>query len=434
MLGLAVALLATTTATAAAPDAVGAKEKKEAVEAEDKSDEEKAKEDEENNQDEEKTKEDGKKKGGIPVTAEYKDGLRIKSEDGNFAARIRWRAQSRFTAVDSDELFGEEDGVDEEAGFRIRRSRFKLDGHAYRPWLKYYLEYGISGGFLLTLQLELQKHDEFGVRLGQYKVPYNRERVDSSGKQQFADRSVVNRNFTIDRQSGVNFQGHLFAGTRGDSKYDFGFYTGTGRGGDLEDDEDPMYVGRWQWNFLKRNLPYSQSDIKGRDPAASLAVAAASNIGRFTRWSSSGAGQLPGFEDAGPGEDERYKTEQWMAEFAYQGRGLSLQSEYHFKQVDDRVDNIETELDGYYAQVGYFFHEAFPSFPKKLEFAFRVAEVNSKEGVVIPEEEEKTFAVNWFFHGHNNKLTFDVTRLETTLPTGSDDDGWRGRVQWDITF
>ena len=63
-----------------------------------------------------------------------------------------------------------------------------------------------------------------------------------------------------------------------------------------------------------------------------------------------------------------------------------------------------------------------------------MAEVNSKEGVVIPEEEEKTFAVNWFFHGHNNKLTFDVTRLETTLPTGSDDDGWRGRVQWDISF
>ena len=132
--------------------------------------------------------------------------------------------------------WGEEDGVEEETGFRIRRARFKLDGHAYKPWLGYYLEYGIAASVMLTFELEVQKSEQIGARFGQFKVPYNRERLDSSGKQQFADRSIVNNPFTVDRQSGMNLQGHLFAGSRADSKYNFGVYTGTGRGGDLEDD------------------------------------------------------------------------------------------------------------------------------------------------------------------------------------------------------
>ena len=100
-----------------------------------------------------------------------------------------------------------------------------------------------------------------------------------------------------------------------------------------------MYVGRWAWNFLKRAVPYTQSDVKYTGPAiASLALGAASNRGQYTRWSSGGGGQLPGLE---PGEAGQYKTEQWMAEFALKYDGLSLQSEYHRKRVEDTFDGKE---------------------------------------------------------------------------------------------
>ena len=36
---------------------------------------------------------------------------------------------------------------------------------------------------------------------------FNRERVDSSGRQQFVERSIINRTFTIDRQVGISFEG-----------------------------------------------------------------------------------------------------------------------------------------------------------------------------------------------------------------------------------
>ena len=58
---------------------------------------------------------------GTAVTAEYRDGLRIKSADGSFATRIRWRIQQRVTDLDSTDLVGEQDGIEEENGYRIRR-------------------------------------------------------------------------------------------------------------------------------------------------------------------------------------------------------------------------------------------------------------------------------------------------------------------------
>lgn len=366
------------------------------------------------------------------VEVTYRNGLHLKAKNGNFAARIRWRAQFRLSDLTSSDLVGEEDGVQEEAGFLVRRARFKLDGHAYRPWLQYYLEYGIVASVMLTLQFDVVPSEKIGVRIGQYKVLYNRERVDSSGSLQFADRSIVNSPFTLDRQQGPTVMGRLFAGTLADSKYAGAVVTGTGRGGGLDGDKRPMYIGRWQWNFLKRDLPFSQSDLSRRKkPAASLAFAAASNLGRFTRFSSSGGGQLVGFE---PGREDQYKLDQWMAELAYHGHGLSLQGEYHEKTIDDRVNEVTTKLEGWYAQAGYFFHEAIDAFPRPLELAIRVARVNTTEGVTIPADQEISVAGNWFFNGHNNKITFDTTRLRSTLYQGSEDEGWRVRLQWDVTF
>ena len=368
-----------------------------------------------------------------PVKVEYRGGLRIEATNGKFGARLRWRAQMRYTGLTSEDIAGEDDGLEEEQGFRIQRARFKIDGHAYTPWLLYYLELSLARPAMLTFQFDLAPKESFGVRLGQYKAVYNRERLDSSGAQQFADRSIVNSPFTVDRQQGATFMGRLFSGSLADMNYACAIFTGTGRGGSLEGDRRPMFVGRLQWNFLGRLLPFSQSDLARRaEPAGSLAIAGMSNIGQFTRWSSSGGGQLPGFE---PGTPDQYKVEQWLVEFAFHGRGLSLQAEYHRKQVDDRVNQQITKFNGWYAQAGYFFHEAIDSFPDPLELAFRLARVNDEEGGVgLPADREATFGGNWFFNGHNNKITVDTSFLKATLPGGSEDSGWRLRGQWDIQF
>jgi phosphate-selective porin len=52
-------------------------------------------------------------------------------------------------------------------------------------------------------RIDVQPYEWFGFRVGQWKINFNRERVDSSGRQQFVERSAANRgNFTRWSSSG----------------------------------------------------------------------------------------------------------------------------------------------------------------------------------------------------------------------------------------
>jgi phosphate-selective porin len=368
--------------------------------------------------------------GGSGIDVHYDEGLRFSTPDGNNAAKLELRGQLRYTNNRSNEPPGADDDADSD-DLELNRARIKLGGHLYRPQFKFYWEQDIKDARVLDLRIEAVVRPWLTFRVGQHKVLYNRERVDSSGKQQFAERSIVNGPFTLDRQQGVTAMGRVLAETRFDSHYYLGAMVGAGRSGDDDHADSPMLVARWQWNFLGRELGFSQSDIGRHDqPAATISIGAARNRSAYTKFSSSGGGQLPGFE---AGDQDRYELEQTMAEFALQYRGLSIQSEVHFKDIDDRVTNTRDKLSGFYLQAGYFFHERFQILPPPLELAVRIAQVDADTPRSLPDEDELTVAGNWFFSGHRNKLTADVSRLESKLPADKKST-WRFRLQWDLSI
>lgn len=387
-----------------------------------------------------------------PVKASYgSNGFRLETRDGNWQTNLQWRAQFRYsnpTGSDPRQLadFAEEDV----SSFEPRRLRMKIGGHGYRPWMKYYFEVDLqpardvdadavsSGARVIDWRVDLAKWEWGGLRLGQWKVDLNRERVDSSGRQQFVERSIVNRIFTIDRQIGIQFRGRLFPGTPADLRYYTGVFNGEGRGV-LNENNEHMVMGRLQWNFLGRDVPWRQTDVDYTEqPAGSFALAGFTNTGQCTRWSSSGCGNLDGFDSPLIAEPGQYKIDQWVQEFAFRYRGLSIQQEYHRKTIDDRKLGMENELTGAYVQAGYFFHQLFPSWPPSLELAARwawVEEPNKTDRTIYNERREYTIGANWFFDGHNNKLTLDYSRL--TLDDGlanEDADKNRVRLQWDVSF
>ena len=50
-------------------------------------------------------------------------------------------------------------------------------------------------------------------------------------------------------------------------------------------------------------------------------------------------------------------------------------------------------------------------------------------------QEECTLGANWFFKGHNNKLTLDYSYLTIDDQfAGLDDSKDRVRLQWDVSF
>jgi len=361
----------------------------------------------------------------------YEDHLILESRSGAFRANVELRGQFRFSTVDVDADSDPGTMRRDESDFSLNRGRFKLGGHAFEPWMKYYTEYDFVSHYLLDLWVEPQPFEELGFRIGQYKVPYNRERFDSSGKQLFVERSIVTRPFTLDRQIGVTATGRLFGGKAVDSSYWVGVFRGTGRGGDDDGGSEPLVFGRWQWNLFRRVLPFSRSDLSRRTkPAASLALATASNRSAFTRFSSQGGGQLPGFS---AGQKEQYDVDQAMGEFAYMYRGFSVQSEYHWKQVDDRVNATSDELTGFYVDGGYFVSEIVDWMPEPLELIARYARVRPDDSRITPKQTEIAIGANWYFKGHRNKLTLDVTRLRETAGDVRNA-SWGTRVQWDVSF
>ena len=98
----------------------------------------------------------------------------------------------------------------------------------------------------------------------------------------------------------------------------------------------------------------------------------------------------------------------------------------------------QSDLYGVYAQSGMFLHEIVEGVPEELEVAFRyatVTEPNRGDVTAYNQRQEFTPGLNWFFAGHNNKLTLDYSYL--TLVDGVSDDeraDHRARLQWDVSF
>ena len=361
-------------------------------------------------------------------------GIEYTSPHKRFSINPWLRGQFRFSdPFDSDPR--NEESFDNTPGdeLEVRRARLKIEGYMFNPKVGFYYEHELSGEHpLLDLRLDLDLRNDIQMRIGQHKVLYNRERVDSSGKQQFVERSIATYAFTLDRQIGVTLAKGFMAGTSFDNWVMLGLNKGDGRG-NLDDHGDkPMLLARWQWHFLGESLSFSQSDLKFRQkPAASLAFATAQVRGPYTRYSSSGGGQLDGFESGG---DERYTLQQFLQEFALQFNGLSIQQEYHIKKIKDHESGARSTLQGGYAQVGKLWAVSWHDKRFAIEGAVRVARVDWD--TVNPDrvQDELTFASNLYLNGHNNKLTADISqiRLKNDL-TGKDEDV-RFRLQWDISF
>lgn len=361
-------------------------------------------------------------------------GFEFQTAGNEFLLQIQSRLQFRFaTPADQDPVTFDDFIGEPRSVFKINRARLKVGGHAYKPWLKYYWEYELSQSNLLDFRIMIEKWKWMHFKVGQWKVEFTRERFISSGEQQFVDRSLINRAFTVDRQQGVTVYGHLDGKGAADVNYWLAVLTGTGRGNSRADDNHLMYFGRLQWNFLGRELTFEGSDLEITPrPTAIVAIAAVTNRSPYTRFSQAGGGALEGFEVGEPGQ---YRVNQVNFETALKYRGFSWQSEVHWKEVINKMDaDVVTYFQGYYVQAGYLFHQWLPWWPEPLELAARHATYKPHVNVDDDAQTETSFDLNWFFKGHKNKLTAEVTYFNFLNDDLDFTKGWRYRIQWDISL
>lgn len=357
-------------------------------------------------------------------------GFEFETADGRYLLQIDSRMQFRVSHPSDDNPVTLEPESDQTT-LELRRARLKVGGQAGYAWLKYYWEFDFPSSNLLDFRVTMQWTEWLGVRVGQWKARYTRERVVSSGKQQMMDRSLINRPFTLDRQQGISLLGRAGKGSWLDLNYWASAFTGTGRSGGANDDDDLMYLVRLQWNPLGRKVGFTGSDLERSEAALSVAVAAVTNRSPYTRFSGSGGGQLPGFEESA---DSQYRVNQAMLETAFVASGFAWQQELHYKEVDDRLNDTLTIMQGNYVQLGYFFGEVVDFIPSELEFAVRHAWYDPGRDSSTDDQREFSLVANWFFDGHRNKLTASSTWIEYEIDADSTNEDWRVQVQWDVSL
>lgn len=145
----------------------------------------------------------------------FKNGIGIATPDSAYSINFRFRMQNRAL------VGGFKDGSLEPDFYeaRVRRLRLSMTGHVVNPKLTYYIQLSFARGDMdwsvtdVTTQnvspnvvrdamIFYKATKNLTLGFGQGKLPGNRQRVNSSGALQFYDRSLVNVNFTTDRDFG----------------------------------------------------------------------------------------------------------------------------------------------------------------------------------------------------------------------------------------
>ncbi|MEM9693234.1 MAG: porin [Myxococcota bacterium] len=362
------------------------------------------------------------------VRFEPGQGLRVSSDDGDFSLDTRLRAQFLWSPVQRWEPTSSE----LEHRFEIRRARLQFDGHAFGPETHYKLELafsprdlGIVDGVvqnspLLSWYVELGQSRDFTVRMGQYKIPYSRQRVASSGNLQLVDRSLANGEFNRDRDIGLDLRSEDLGGLDR-LRYYVGAYMGEGRdlgGSAVTPDFSLLYLARLEWLPLGDFDDYTEGDLERRE-TAKLSVGAAYAF-------HDDAQRLRGVlgERAADGGTTDYHAAN--LDYAFKLRGFSSTGELHWREgtrtAGSAVDGSGNPLAvvaprnglGWHLQCGYVFDG------QPLELAARYAGVR-RVGLADPgdlsdtdgftsleREDEAGIGLSYYWAGHSYKLQGDA--------------------------
>jgi phosphate-selective porin OprO and OprP len=377
----------------------------------------------------------------------YKKGFYFETQDKNFSMKINGRLQFRYSYEDRDNVHDSDEQQDD-SSFRLRRARVKFSGNAYKHF-KYKIELALASTGTIDSSKALELYDFWisynknpaaSIQFGQWKVPWNRQRVVSSQNLQMIDRATSQDVFTMDRQIGAMLHGKLF-----NKKFEYyaGAFNGNARNQKENGNNEMLYIARASWNpfgAYGRGIGEVESDINfSEKPIAHLSTAIAYDGAADRDAFSATTMTLDRLGTVTLKEGNRTSV---VAEYGLKYRGFSTSAEAYWRKFDDvRANNIDSVgssavIDrGFFAQGGYFV------IPKKCELAARYSLVDYDDQREVDAIRETTLGVNWFFNEtHDNKLQLNFIRQDNENPRNasalkrSDDIDYTYRLQYQIAF
>lgn len=359
----------------------------------------------------------------VRVGYEIGKGFYFNTLDDKYLLNIHQRTQLLYTYTNNDDS-------NDISSFRIRRQRINFEGHVFTRDLTYEVEWDLfaesGNGELKDAYINYELADWFQLRGGQWKVPYSRQKMTSSAKMQFVDRSLASEEFHLSRDIGIMVHGEpmeeLF-------EYKLAAMQGAGENEKKNDDTKHLYVARVAINPLGKFKSSSESDLEQeKTPKLALGAAYAINSGKqlFVR------DEIMTFHND-------LDVEQATADIRLKWRGLSCIGDYFWRDIDAHEGEEEgfrpggIIAHGYAVQGGYFV--PISSLQKHLEFAGRYSRIDPDTEITHDAESEVGFGINWFFKGHGHKLQADIRRITTQQEPPQDEKrDIEFRMQYQLIF
>ncbi len=363
-------------------------------------------------------------------------------KDSTWSMKIGTRMQ--FLAISNWES---EDGnlVNPGSNFLVRRARLKFNGFAFSPKLKYKMELGLSNRdisgasqfnrntprYILDAVVMWNFYQNFELWAGQTKLPGNIERVISSGNLQQVDRSLLNSQFNIDRDLGIQLRHHFNISDNFLVREKFAISQGEGRNiteGNLGGHQYTARLEFLPFGKFKSNQEYSGSDLK-REESPKLMVAATYDHNNNAVKNRSNQGSYMA-NDVG-----FYKTNinTLFIDAMFKYKGFSFMAEYAdrdakhplAKNSDGTLTGDEVQIgNGFNLQAGYLLN-------KDWEVSGRFTNIELDKNITGKNPENQyTLGVSKYIVGHKLKVQSDISYLSID---GSNNE-LMYRLQFDIHF
>ncbi len=375
-----------------------------------------------------------------PISSEvpyftYGKGLGIQSPDSLFLLNIRFRIQNRIGIFTNSHT----DLSSDEIEARIRRLRLRFDGYVYNPRLTYVIQLSFSRGdwdyeafsfpnVIRDAMIFYAVNKKFTIGMGQTKLPGNRQRVISSGDQQFPDRSIVNAYFNIDRDFGVQLYYNVKIGKQFNYVLRGAVSSGEGRNFN-ETDNGLAYTGRIEFlplGLFKNGGDYFESDLE-REPKPKISIGLTAN---YNAGATRTGGQL-----GGPLFEPRNFTT-YQADLIFKFRGFSILSEFMERDCKNPITVNDTgAISAVKVGTGFNFQCAY-LFKNNHEIALRYSSVNPYNSILDYERSISHYALGWskYLRGHRVKVQSDLiyqnANLNNRLNSGVNN--WQMRFQVEV--
>ncbi len=335
-------------------------------------------------------------------------GLVISNDDGSYSMNLRARIQTRFTqGIDDDRKDLQQ------SEFVVRRMRLSLRGNVHNPNWQYYIQFGFANqdeesdlsSSLRDAVITYARFPNMNVNVGQMKIPFSRQRVNSSGNLQMPDRSRVSSELNLDRDVGVTLTSidllrlNYFLG------YAMGVFGGDGRN---RRSKVPgvLTMGKIFISPFGRQDYLSEVDFEGyTTPKLTIGLAVAQNNNTNRKLSTMGDTY----------EFSRFDYRHLSVDFMTKWRGTTLTGEYlcrdsnkdyRISADDPTLREYSRSACGYFLQGGYLF-------PFMTEIALRFGELNPMAGTdpKMSYSKEIGAGISHYFDEHELKIQFDYHQI-----------------------